>query len=77
MMGFQSMSYWDAYRLPIPIRKWLIVRYNKHQQSQNNQPSMDEPLSTQERVKMISKAQQGQPKPLSARTFMTPTRNRK
>jgi hypothetical protein len=76
MKAYESMSYWDAYNLPIPIRKWLITRYNKHVESQGKQSDSDKPLTQEERVRMINQAQQIHPKPLSARTFMTPTRNR-
>lgn len=78
MKTYDSMSYWDAYKLPIPIRKWLIIRHNKHTEDQEkgNKPSNDEPLSQGERVRMINQAQQTTPKPLKSRDFMTPTRNK-
>lgn len=76
MRAYDSMSFWDTYRLPVPLRKWLIVRQNKfvEQQNSQNMHTKDEPLTQSERVRMINQAQQA--KPLSARTFMNPTRNR-
>jgi len=77
MMAFQSMSYWDAYNLPIPIRKWLITRYNKYvaeAQKNNESASTERPLTEGERIKMINQAQKANP--LKSQDFMRPIRNR-
>jgi hypothetical protein len=75
MMVYASMSYWDVYAMPVPLRKWLIHRYNKHVSEQDKGSSnMEEPLSKVERVKMIKNAQQ--PNPLKSHEFMRPVRNK-
>lgn len=75
------MSFWDAYGLPVPVRKYWIKRYNKHMKEQNkdsNQPTPDKPLTEAERKKMIMQAQQMHNDPGKlARQYMQPTRNRK
>lgn len=71
------MSYWDVYRLAVPIRKWLINRYNKHaaqQESGNNSP--DSPMSQAERIKMIKQSEQNAAQtPQNPESFMKPRRN--
>jgi hypothetical protein len=53
-------THWDWYKVPIPMRKWYIRRYNKRQEEQQNQPGSDtsKPLTESERKKMIANAQQ-------------------
>jgi hypothetical protein len=78
MMAYGKMSYWDVYHLPVPLRKWLIQRYNKHVEKQNsNNPGADpdKPLTESQRLGMIRKAQQANP--LVSKEFMTSRRNRK
>lgn len=81
MMGYSSMSYWDAYRLPVPFRKWLIRRYNKHAENKDTDP--DQPMTPAERMKAISQSkgysrseQKQAPKALTKDNFFTPTRNK-
>jgi hypothetical protein len=76
MKAYDSMSYWDAYLLPVPIRKWLIIRHNKYMEEQDKDQGTDEPLSQSERIRMINQAQQTTPKPLKSADFMKPVRNR-
>lgn len=78
MMAYESMSYWDVYKLPIPFRKWLIHRYNKHVRDKEGQKTPDnEPLPQSERIKMINNAQQtsSNSRQLSQQ-FLQPTRNK-
>ena len=53
MYAYDSMSYWDAYMLPIPIRKWLIDRYQEQIKVENktNNRTTDTPLTKTERQK--------------------------
>lgn len=67
-------THWDWYKLPIPMRKWYIQRWNKRQEKQSNKPSTDRPLTDIERKKMLTQAQKVQ-NPVSVRDFMTPQRN--
>ena len=65
------MSYWDAYLMPVPFRKYWIQRYNKHkeaEQKQTNTSDINKPLSEQERMQMIKAAQQ--PRDKSSKSFM-------
>lgn len=75
------MSYWDAYILPVPTRKYWIQRYNKRmkEQSEGTSPDTDRPLTDAERMKFIKKAQQmsNDPKPLDPGSFMHSLRNTK
>lgn len=75
MMVYKSMDYWSTYSLPIPIRKWLILRWNKYQKDQEKQAGSDtsQPLSDRDRKKMIATAQKGSNN-LSG--FMNPRRNK-
>lgn len=73
-MAYDTMSYWDVYKLPVPIRKWLIQRFNKHTDDQQKKqtPQNQKPMSDQERVKMIANAQDNS---LQSSQFMNTVRN--
>lgn len=80
--AYSGMSYWDAYGLPVPVRKWLIKTWNKRQEEIEKQrqgtPSSDKPLSDAERQRFIKKAQQLHADPSHASSkFMHPVRNKK
>ena len=36
MRMYPSMSWWDAYALAIPTRKWLIEEYNRQIEEENS-----------------------------------------
>jgi hypothetical protein len=47
-----GMSYWDAYALPVPIRKYFIRRIEKYMTSKQQQEEDDpQPLSAAEKLK--------------------------
>jgi hypothetical protein len=50
MMIYPSMSYWDVHKLPLPVRRWLIRRHNKHDKDKNATPD-DAPLSASQKMK--------------------------
>ena len=67
MYAFQGETYKSAMAVPVPVRKWLIKRWNKQkeqEQKAQNQKSgtvgsdMTKPLSPAERMKMIRRNQQ-------------------
>ena len=35
MKMYPSMSFWDAYILPIPIRRWILEEYNRQTEEDN------------------------------------------
>lgn len=47
-------------RIPVPFRKWLIDRWNKQKEKEQNSSNSDtnKPLSDAERIKFLKKAQQ-------------------
>jgi hypothetical protein len=72
------MDYWAVYKLPIPVRKWLIHKHNKQveQQNNDNQPSTDRPLTRAERMKMIKNAQKASNNNNSMSKYLDPRRNK-
>ena len=57
------MSHWDVYNMPVNVRRWYIRRFNKRQEEEqkaSNQKDPNEPLTAQEKAKMIAKNQQNQ-----------------
>jgi len=56
MYAYPGTSYWDAYKLPIPIRKWLIRTYNKRieeqEKARTKQAPTNRPLNVQEKLKI-------------------------
>ena len=46
MYAYPGMSFWDAYNLPISIRKWLIRTYNKRMEDANKNQSKQNPPSS-------------------------------
>ena len=84
------MNWDDAMSLDVPLRKWLIKRWNKQketeQKGKDNQPSTDQPLTEGERRKMIMQQQGSGTKrttkkdepskpPMNPKDFMTSMRN--
>lgn len=63
----QGMSYWDAYYLPIPIRRYFIQRLQKHIEQVNGIEDTTQPLSKTERQKF-----QQQAKGVSNRNMFSP-----
>lgn len=59
MYAFKE-TFESAYNIPVPIRKWLIERYNKQKREENKaknpeQPDVNQPLSPREREKLKRK----------------------
>lgn len=77
--AFPGMTWEDAKGLAIPVRKWLIERWNKQKklESGGKNPSTERPLTEAERMKMIAKAQQSPPtrKPIDPSSFMGARKN--
>jgi len=75
------MSWDDALDLEVPVRKWLINRWNKQKEVENGngQPPTDRPLTESERRKMIAEGLNNSPNPQRKlpSEFMNPVRNNK
>jgi hypothetical protein len=70
-------TYTSAMQIPVPIRKWLIERWNKQKEKeQSDKPGSDitKPLTPQERIKMIETAQQTQNAPRPPSELLTSRR---
>ena len=66
MKVYQSMSFWDAYLLPVAIRKWLLDEHNRQmadeeKQGRQQQPSQSRPAFTPLSQQEKSTARQAQP----------------
>ena len=46
-----SVSFQEAYSLPVDVRKWLLRRHNKYFKKKKSQESDDQPLNVSERLK--------------------------
>ena len=46
-----SVSFQEAYSLPVDVRKWLLRRHNKYSKKKKSQESDDQPLNVSERLK--------------------------
>ena len=58
------MDYWSAYRLPVPIRKYLIRQYNKRMEETNAQNNKNnEPLNRAEKNKITAQFNQHSTQP--------------
>ena len=82
MYAFQIGDLERVMGIPVPFRKWLIERWNKQKERENKANNgeisdVNQPLSQQERVKMIKKAQHNQAVPPSPQSFMQSARNKK
>lgn len=85
MYAFQIGDLEQVMNIPVPIRKWLIQRWNKQkdreQKAANGDPGSDvsKPLSDAERMKFLKKSQEAtnKPNPPSPQSFMQGMRNRK
>lgn len=56
MYAFKE-TYESAYNIPVPIRKWLIERYNKQKKEEQktrnqDQPDVNQPLSPRDKEKL-------------------------
>jgi len=77
MSAYSGMSYWDCYKLPIQVRKFLITTYNKRMEKQqsNNQTPVDKPLSLSEKMRINSDFSKVRNDPSKlASTFMQPSK---
>lgn len=76
MYAYQGMSYWDAYKLPVPVRKWMIRRFNKRQkemkEKSSDTPPADRPLTMSERLKLKGQFEGNQSK--LPKNLFSPTR---
>lgn len=77
MMYAFNETYDSALAIPISVRKWLIKRWNKQKEHEaaQNQPSTEEPLTPEERRKMIQNAVQQEQIPKPPAEFLTSRRN--
>lgn len=59
MRAYPGTSYWDAYYLPVPFRKWLINEYNRQQSEmeQINKPKINNKIDLPPRPVSPSLAQ--------------------
>ena len=53
MKIYPGTSYWDAYLLPVPVRKWLIEEHVKQQTDQST--AANTPLSPAEKQKFMNR----------------------
>lgn len=44
-----NMSYWDAKLLPVPVRHYMIQRYNKHQEPKESK-GKEQPFGAKSRL---------------------------
>lgn len=68
----RNWSYWDVYKLPVPIRKWFIKKtIEKIEKANKANGSSDStrPLTESERIQMINKAQQANNDPSISKMF--------
>lgn len=56
---YQGMSPWDAYALPVSVRKFFVRTYIKRQEGQNkDKDDTSKPLTPAEKNKYMQKSQQ-------------------
>jgi TFIIF-interacting CTD phosphatase-like protein len=76
-MAYPGMSYWDAYALPIPVRRYMIQRYNKRVEDEQaalqkqGQPSK---TSMEKNIQKFTNNIVGPPQNMS--NMMQPIRNK-
>ena len=77
MYAFQIGDLERVMKIPVPIRKWLIVRWNKQKEKEykltNPASDVSKPLPESERIKMIKKAAEASNSPSAQ--FMHSRRN--
>lgn len=62
MYAYPGMSYWDAYEIAVPIRRWFIKTFNKRQESANKErENLNKPLNLAEKKRIINQQKQVNP----------------
>jgi len=70
MYAYSSMSYKDAYDLPIPIRKWLIQKFNQRMKEEQEMINKNSRMGGKRTVDY----NMGSKSPPNMSNFMGPTR---
>ena len=83
MEAYRGESYESAMRIPIPVRKWLIQRWNKRRDEENKDSKSDDtskPLNPAQRMAMIRQQNkvnpQNQSENMSPSSFLSGMRNK-